>query len=182
MNTDDAVAMIFLETDRLIFRSHEPHDEPAFVHMQTDSEVRKYVGGEPWPLEKALTRFRKDYLGQPTDVFGLWATIRKSQGSYVGCCGLRAGSADARVFLAFYIATPFWRQGFASEAAGAFIDVGFRRLRLSRLFAEVDSRNEVSIHILRKFGFLYLSEELIPASSRIISTYELRNPASARDT
>jgi ribosomal-protein-alanine N-acetyltransferase len=174
--------MIFLETHRLIFRSHEPHDEPAFVRMQTDPEVRKYVGGQPWPLEKALTRFRSDYLGHPTDVFGLWATILKSQDSYVGCCGLRAGGPDARVFLAFYLDRSFWRQGFASEAAQGFIDVAFGRLRLPRLFAEADSRNEVSIHILQKLGFQYLCEERISASTRIICSYELRNPASAGDT
>ena len=62
------VAMTFLETHRLIFRSHEAQDESAFVRMQTDPEVRRYVGGPPWPLEKALSRFRNDYLGQPTDV------------------------------------------------------------------------------------------------------------------
>lgn len=173
--------MLFLETERLSFRTHEPQDEPAFVGLQTDPEVRKYVGGPAWPVEKALTRFRNDYLGQPTDVLGLWAAILKSQDAYVGCCGLRASGKESKVYLAFYIARPFWRQGFASEAARAFIDVAVGRLRLPGLFAEVDNRNEVSIHILKKFAFQYLSEEWIPASGRLIHTYELRNPFVAGD-
>jgi ribosomal-protein-alanine N-acetyltransferase len=168
--------MIFVETERLAFRSHEPQDEPAFVGMQTDPEVRKYVGGEPWPFEKARARFRNDFLGQPAHVYGLWATILKSEGSYVGCCGLCADGPDARVFLAFYIARSFWRQGFASEAAGAVIHVGFERLHLPRLFAEVDRRNTVSIHILNKLEFQYRSEERIPAGARVICIYELGNP------
>lgn len=173
--------MVFLETDRLVFRSHEPHDEPSFVRMQTDPEVRRYVGGQPWPPDKALSRFRNDYLGQPTNAFGLWATMLKSENAYIGLCGLRASDTESRVYLAFYITRSFWRQGFASEASRAFIDVAFERLRLLRLFAEVDSRNEVSVHILRKFAFQFDSEELIPASGRIISTYVLRNPFIAGD-
>jgi ribosomal-protein-alanine N-acetyltransferase len=171
--------MLFLETERLYFRSHEPQDETAFVRMQTDPEVRKHVGGQLWLLEKALTRFRKDYLGHPTEVFGLWATILKSPGSYIGCCGLRASSPDANVFLAFYIAKPFWRQGFGSEAARAFIDVAFGRLGLPHLSAEVDTRNEVSLHILQKFGFPFISEESIRTTSRIICTYKLLSPIPA---
>lgn len=173
--------MLFLESERLYFRSHEPQDEPAFVRMQTDPEVRKYVGGQPWPLDKARPRFLNDYLGQPAGIYGLWATILKSEGSYIGCCGLRASGRDSNVFLAFYIARLFWRQGFASEAARAFIDVAFGRLGLPRLFAEVDSRNEVSVYILQKFGFQHVSEELIPESGRLIRTYELRNPHVAGD-
>jgi RimJ/RimL family protein N-acetyltransferase len=175
------VAMTFLETPRLIFRSHEAQDESAFVRMQTDPEARRYVGGPPWPLEKALSRFRNDYLGQPTEVFGLWATILKSRNTYIGCGGLRASGKPAKVYLAFYFARAFWRQGFASEVSRAFIDVAFKRLRLPRIFAEVDSRNEVSIHILEKLAFHYVSEECIPASGRILHTYERGNPAVAGD-
>lgn len=80
----------FLETERLLFRSHEAADEADFVRMQTDSEVRRYVGGQGWSLEKALYRFRNQYLGQPTETYGLWATILKEEGRYIGCCGLRA--------------------------------------------------------------------------------------------
>jgi hypothetical protein len=34
--------MIFLETERLLFRTHEAKDEADFVDMHTDSEVRRY--------------------------------------------------------------------------------------------------------------------------------------------
>ncbi len=36
--------MIFLETERLLFRSHEAEDEADFVQMQSDPEVRRYCG------------------------------------------------------------------------------------------------------------------------------------------
>ena len=82
--------MIFLETERLLFRTHDAGDEADFVGMQTDPEVRRYVGGQAWPLEKALHRFRNEYLGQPTETYGLWAAVLKEEARYIGCCGLRA--------------------------------------------------------------------------------------------
>jgi len=165
--------MIFLETERLLFRSHEPPDEPAFIAMHTDPEVRRYVGGQPWPLEKAQSRFRNEYLGQPNHTFGLWATIIKEEGTYIGCCGLRAGEHQTEAHLAYYLARAYWRRGLASEASEAFIDLAFTRLRLDRLLADVQKGNAASEHILQKLGFKYVSQEEILASGRTILLYEL---------
>jgi RimJ/RimL family protein N-acetyltransferase len=166
-------AMTFLETERLLFRSHEPQDEPVFIAMHTDSEVRRYVGGKPWPLEKAQFRFRNQFLGRPMDAYGLWATILKEEANYIGCCGLRPGEHQAEAQLSFYLARPYWRRGFASEASKAFIDLAFTRLRLDRLRAEVEKGNVPSEHILQKSGFKYISQEVIPANGRILYSYEL---------
>ncbi len=166
--------MIFLETERLLFRTHEVRDEADFVGMHTDAEVRRYVGGQAWSLEKAQHRFRNEYLGKPTETYGLWATILKEEGRYIGCCGLRRDRKVAH--LGYYIAQPYWRRGFATEAAKALIDVAFTRLRLMRLLADVDEGNAASRHILQKLGFEYVSREEIPTSGRTILLYELCRP------
>jgi ribosomal-protein-alanine N-acetyltransferase len=165
--------MIFLETERLLFRTHELQDEADFIAMHTDSEVRRYMGGQAWPLEKAQSRFRDQYLGRPTKTFGLWATILKEEAKYIGCCGLRAVENVKEAHLGYFLARPFWRRGIASEASGVFIDIAFRRLRLRRLLADVEKGNDASEHILQKFGFKYLSQELIPTNGRIILLYEM---------
>ena len=162
-----------METERLLFRTHEPKDEPDFISMHTDPEVRRYVGGRAWPLEKARARFRDEYLGRPKETYGLWATILKEEKKYIGCCGLRAGNTTSEAHLGYYLARPYWRLGFASEASLAFIGVAFTRLRLVRLLADVEKGNDASEHILQKFGFKFISFEEIPASGRIINLYEL---------
>jgi RimJ/RimL family protein N-acetyltransferase len=172
--------VFFLETSRLLFRTHEPQDESDFIGMHTDPEVRRYVGGRPWPLEKARARFRDEYLGRPKETYGLWATILKEESKYIGCCGLRAGDKKGEAHLGYYLAQPYWRRGFASEASQAFIDVAFTRLRLLRLLADVEKGNAVSEHILRKFGFKFISSEEIPASDRIINLYELTKSESVK--
>ncbi|MGB6683675.1 MAG: GNAT family N-acetyltransferase [Candidatus Acidiferrum sp.] len=165
--------MIFLETDRLLFRSHELQDEDEFVKMHTDPEVRRYVGGRPWPVEEAIHRFRNGYLGRPDNTYGLWATILKEEEKYIGACGLSSPPDKPVPSLGYYIARPYWGRRLASEASAKFLEVGFTSLRLPRVLADVQKGHAVSERILQKFGFKLVSEEEIPGRGRIISLYEL---------
>jgi [ribosomal protein S5]-alanine N-acetyltransferase len=164
--------VIFLVTERLIFRTHELQDENDFVQMHTDPEVRRYVGGQAWPIEKALHRFRTQYLGRPAKTYGLWAAVLKEEEKYVGCCGLRSAKEGAR--LGFYFSRPYWGRGLATEAATAFVNLGFQRLRQRRILADVDEGNGASEHILEKLGFRCLSREEISASKRVICHHQLQ--------
>ena len=168
--------VIFFETTRLLFRSHEAKDKEEFIRMHTDAEVRRYVGGQAWSLEKARNRFRTQYLGKPSRTYGLWATVLKDEQKYIGCCGLRAARKEKAAHLGYYLARPYWGRGIASEASTAFIDLAFTRLRLRRLLADVDEGNAVSRHILEKFGFNLVGREEIAASGRVILLYELPAP------
>jgi len=165
--------MTFLETERLLFRSHDPGDEADFVSMHTDAEVRRYVGGQAWPAEKARSRFREQYLGRPTETYGLWATVFKEGGKYIGCCGLRAPGNGMGASLGYYLARPYWGLGLASEASQAFIDVAFTRLGLDSVEADAEEGHVASEHILRKCGFKYVRRETIPGRGRIINFYQL---------
>jgi ribosomal-protein-alanine N-acetyltransferase len=165
--------MIFLETERLLFRSHEAGDEADFVSMHTDAEVRRYVGGQAWPVEKARTRFREQYLGRPTGIYGLWATDFKEEGKYIGCCGVRAPGKGMGASLGYYLARPYWGRGLGTEASRAFIDIAFTRLGLSCVETDAEEGNTASEHILRKCGFKYMRREVVPGRGRIINFYEL---------
>jgi RimJ/RimL family protein N-acetyltransferase len=172
--------MIFLETERLLFRTHEAEDESDFARMHMDPEVRRYMGGQGvagWSLEKALDRFRTQYLGKPTTTYGMWATISKEEKKYIGSCGLRAGEDKTSAHLGYFLAQPYWRRGLASEASRAFIEVAFASLGLGRLVADVEKGNAASEHILEKFGFQYMRREEISKGGRIILFYELSRAA-----
>ena len=171
--------MFFCETDRLYFRAHEPRDEADFVCMHTDPEVRRFVGGAPWSLERARQRFREQYLGQPTHTYGLWATVLKSENTFIGSCGLRAPDGSHPPSLAFYLARPYWGRGLGSEAAACFVNVVFRRLNLDCIAAEVQEGHLASERILSKLCFQLVSREFIATSDRIICHYQLCNPHPA---
>lgn len=46
----------------------------------------------------------------------------------------------------------YWRQGYATEAASALIDVGFETLGLHRIWAECDTQNVGSWSVMEKLG------------------------------
>lgn len=165
--------MVFLETERLQFRSHEPQDEEEFIRMHGDPEVMRFVGNRAWPAEEAIRRFRNGYVGKPDEIYGLWATVLKEEQKYIGACGLAFHSNQPAPHLGYYISQPYWGRGLASEASRAFLDVGFGRLGLRCVLADVQKGHAVSEHILHKFGFQLVSQEEIQSGGRIICLYEL---------
>ena len=66
--------MIILESERLVFRQHQPADLDAFCAMEMDPDVRRYVGGYPRSREDAERKFRQGPLNQNAARLGVWAT------------------------------------------------------------------------------------------------------------
>lgn len=156
---------IFLESERLIFRQHIPADREAYCAMEQDAEVRRYVGGHPRTREEAEIRFTKS-LEPVTGGLAVWATVLKSGSDYIGRSGIyphfnQGGEPIAgEASLGFYIAKPFWGQGYATEAGNAFITFGFNELNLKRIVTMVDVRNNASVRVLKKLGFLLMETEI----------------------
>jgi [ribosomal protein S5]-alanine N-acetyltransferase len=149
--------MIVLETDRLLFRQHEPGDLEAYCAMEQDPEVRRYVGGYPRTREAAEARFRGALQAIPHRL-RLWATVLKANGSYIGRCGVYPHMEAERIIpgegvLAFYLAPPYWGQGLATEAGSAFIRFGFAELGLERIVTTVQAENRASQRVVEKLGF-----------------------------
>ncbi|HEX8806382.1 MAG TPA: GNAT family N-acetyltransferase [Candidatus Aquilonibacter sp.] len=158
-------------TKRLAFRTHEARDEAPFVAMHTDDEVRRFAGGAAWSPAKARERFLTQYLGKPSELYGLWAAVLIESGKYIGMCGITQAEGDAH--LAYYLARQYWRKGLATEAAQAFVALAKDRLALDELYADVETGHAASEHILRKLGFTWIGHTFIEASGRDISRYRL---------
>ncbi len=147
--------------------------------MEMDADVRRYVGGYPRSREHAERKFRDGPLKPASDRLGVWATILKPDGPYIGRCGLyphflpEGRIATDEAALSFYIARKFWGRGFASEAAAAFVQFGWEDLKLSRIVATVQEGNDVSIHILQKLRFNLVATERGPRS---FFKYSLNRP------
>jgi [ribosomal protein S5]-alanine N-acetyltransferase len=150
--------VIFLESERLVFRSHEAGDLDAFCAMEGDEEVRRYVGGAPRTREVAEQKFWNGPMAPVTGRLAMWATVLKPEGSYVGRCGLyphlKGGDrVPDEAVLAFYLARAFWGRGLATEAGRTFVNFGFGELGLKRIVTAVDTRNAASVRVLEKLGF-----------------------------
>jgi [ribosomal protein S5]-alanine N-acetyltransferase len=144
-----------LETERLLLRQHQESDLEAFCEMESDP-----IYGAPQPVHPRaeLERsFREAWL--PPKSFGLLATVLKAEARYIGRCGLYPLRNDANEIvpgegnIAFYLARPYWGRGLATEAGRAFVDYGFRQMRLSRIVAGINAKNVASIRVVEKLGF-----------------------------
>ncbi len=163
-----------LESDRLIFRPHTLGDLEAYVAMEMDSEVRRYVGGKPRTRVEAEKRFRRG-LPLAQEELSLRAVILKEDGSYAGQAGLypalgSTGPVQGEASISYYLATHFWGRGLATEAGAFFVDRGFHVLGLERIVATIDARHDASRAVLRKLGFRLHSVE---KGLRSLEKYEL---------
>jgi len=151
-------AEIILKTERLLFRQHLPEDLEAYCAMEIDADVRRYVGGYPRTHEVAEQRFLAS-LKPASNQLTMRATILKEENKYVGRCGIyphfnaEGFPIPGQASLGLYIAREYWGRGFVTEAGKAFIDFGFNLLKIGKIVTMIDTRNEVSVHIIKKLGF-----------------------------
>ena len=80
--------------------------------------------------------------------------LEKASGRPVGQAGLLLLTVDDReeVGLGYIIHRPFWRKGFASEAAAASLDYAVNKLGKHRVVALVRPENLPSQGVARKLG------------------------------
>lgn len=174
---------MILESDRLTFREHEPTDLEAYCAMESDPEVRRYVGGAPRTREESERKFRSTHLKRDSSRLALKATIFKPEGRYIGYCGLYPAFEPGRPLadeatLGFYLSRDYWGRGLATEAGHTFIEFGFTQLHLRRIVATVEIGNAASIHVLEKLGFAMIGTE---RGLRSFYHFELPSPFCETD-
>jgi ribosomal-protein-alanine N-acetyltransferase len=170
--------VIVLESERLLFRDHEPADLDPYCELDADPEMRRYIGGAPPPRDAAERKFRQALHRPAADRMAMWATIYKPDGRYIGRCGVYphfgpAGPIPGEGALGFYLARAYWGKGLATEAGRAFVDFGFNELRLSRIVTAVEIGNDASVRVLEKLGFVLTRTE--PGEVRSFHHFELRS-------
>lgn len=153
-----------LETKRLILRPLTMDDLDALFALYRDPEIRKYFPEGTLTYEET-----KEELEWIIDVyygkygFGLWATIHKETGEFIGRCGLLPWTIDGRseVEVAYLLAKEYWGQGLGTEVAQAILQYGFEQLNLSRLICMADPENQASRRVAEKMGMTLEREEEI---------------------
>lgn len=153
--------MRILQTPRLLLRHLEPADlEPLFA-LYRDPEIRRYFPDGTRTLAETQEELQWFLNGHPQyPDLGLWATVEKSSGAFLGRCGLLpwtiAGKAE--VELAFMIDKARWGEGFATEASLGIISHAQKALGLQRLICVIMPGNQRSVAVAQKVGMSFESE------------------------
>jgi len=171
-----------LETPRLVLRHLEPADLDPLFSLYRDREIRQYFPDGTRTLEQ--TREELDFFlnGHPrSPELGLWATIEKESGAFLGRCGLLPWNIEGRreVELAFLIDKRRWGEGLATEASLGIVDYAANALGLSRLICLIHPENARSIATARKVGMRFEREHTDEYGPCHIYARELMRPECA---
>jgi ribosomal-protein-alanine N-acetyltransferase len=153
--------MKILETDRLLMRRLVASDLDDLYALYRDPEIRRYFPEGTLTLDETREELEWFLNGHPDhSELGLWATIHKPTGQFIGRCGLLPWTIDGldEVEIAYLIAKPWQRQGFGAEAAQALVRYGFETLELKRLIALIDRENGASIRTAMKAKLSFWKE------------------------
>ncbi|SDO18446.1 GNAT family N-acetyltransferase [Afipia sp. GAS231] len=140
---------------RLILRSWQDSDRAPFAEMSADPGVMEYL--RPLPTRKSSDAWI-DYQieHQFSHGFCMWAVELRSSGAFLGAVGLLVINFSAHftpaVEVGWRLASAFWGQGFATEAARQALEFGFGEVRMSEIVAHASVRNTRSRHVMSKLG------------------------------
>jgi len=146
-----------IETERLILRRWREEDQSPYIAMMGDPHVAQWLGG-PYSAQEAVERIARNEAALEQHGYGRMAMARRSDGAFLGYCGLMPVHADLPFEGGFEIgwsmAKTHWGQGYASEAARAVFADGFARLGLEEILAFTAEANARSQGVARRLEMI----------------------------
>jgi RimJ/RimL family protein N-acetyltransferase len=152
---------MFLTTDRLILRPFEVDDLERFAAINADPEVMRFF---PAPLTAHET----------ADMVARWADKHRRHGfafaavetqhdqQLIGMAGLSQLESDVPIApcseIGWRLTPSAWHQGFATEAARAWLDYGFAALGLAEILSYTPRQNIASQRVMQRIGMLHADD------------------------
>jgi len=153
--------MVILETERLTLRHLEMGDLDALYRLYRDPQIRAHFPDGTLTFaetKEELEWFQDGHPNRPE--LGLWATVERRTGAFLGRCGLLPWTIDGQseVELAYLIDKSRWGEGLATEAARGIIQYSRDDLVLKRLICLILPDNAASIAVATKVGMSFERE------------------------
>ena len=153
--------MPVLITDHLCLRPWKLEDAPNLVEIMQEAGIFQYFPpSSPPTLEKAerYISFQLEQWGKYG--YGHWAVTTSADGQLAGWNGLEFLPETQETEVGYLLGHAFWGMGYATEAAGAALEFGFRQAGLARIIGLVHPENLASIRVLEKCGMRFIDEKI----------------------
>jgi RimJ/RimL family protein N-acetyltransferase len=148
-----------IETERLVIRCYEPRDvvlmkeaiDSSLDHLR---EWMPWAAGEPQTVEQKLElvkQFRSGFDTNDNFTYGIFSADETEQ---LGGTGLHPRTGPGGLEIGYFVRASATRQGIASESSAALTRVGFEICKADRIEIRIEPRNEASLGVPRKLGFV----------------------------
>ncbi|TBX68384.1 N-acetyltransferase [Flavobacterium silvisoli] len=147
-----------LETPRLLLRPFEFSDAQAMFALDSNPNVHLYLGNKPvTAIEQCLAyieSIRNQYL---QNGIGRFVVELKNSQEVIGWAGLKFITEEENNHVNFYdigyrLQEKHWGNGYAFEAAQAWVTYALQEMKIPTLYAMVHVDNTGSNRILQKLG------------------------------
>ncbi|HEX2946054.1 MAG TPA: GNAT family protein [Clostridia bacterium] len=151
------IKFVFIETERLILRKFREADAETFFKYRTDPRVARYQG-DIWAnyrFEQALEFVRGQMNAEPgiPDSWFQIAVESKSEACLIGDLAIHTLQHETdQAEIGFTLDPAYRNKGFGTEAVKHLLGYIFHVLKLRRVIAITDVRNEDSIRLLERIG------------------------------
>ncbi|MFB5764027.1 GNAT family N-acetyltransferase [Paenibacillus medicaginis] len=145
-----------LEGSRIRLRKMEVGEARRVFAFWSDSEVTRYMNMEsmfsPEDAKDMIELLNRLSLSEDAI---RWGIELKENGELIGSCGFNHWqlSGAFKGEIGYELSRSHWRKGYMSEALDLLHAFGYETMKLNRLEAMVDPRNEPSQRLLESFGW-----------------------------
>ncbi|MEO6178271.1 MAG: GNAT family N-acetyltransferase, partial [Devosia sp.] len=145
-----------------ILRDWQDSDRVPYAAFNVDPDVRRYFYPETKTTAETNEMVDGMIAALAADGFGFLAIERKSDGAFIGDAGLTRIDAATRavmpnpgdIEIGWLLGKAYWGQGYATEAARAWLDYAFGSLNLPELVSFTQAGNLASQRAMEKLGMV----------------------------
>ncbi len=143
-----------IETQRLVLRRFNLDDAKRVSQICNSDEVWRGTLALPHPYTEDSA---KSWINRHDENFEKnfchdFAITDKNTGELYGCMGMFMDMANKNGELGYWIDPKFWNKGYATEAASAMIEYGFKIKGLHKIHARHFASNPASGRVMEKCG------------------------------
>lgn len=170
-----------LTTDRLRL---EPCGARHFAGMRVvngNPAVMHFIGGRPQTPQETAAWIARAEARWRIHGFSWWVILLPGADTIIGACCLQHIENDPaqELEIGWRLLPGQWGRGYATEAARAMLDHGFRTLPAPRLFSIADPSNTASIRVMERLGMRPLG--LRHHYGQDCATYVIERPGRSHD-
>ena len=153
-----AIGRPVLVTERLLLRAPRESDIAALVTLADNRNVAAMLARMPHPYGEAEARAFLDMANARRNGVAYALTLAGT-GTLVGCAGLNV--TDRGLELGYWVGEPYWKRGYATEAAHALVDLAFEDTAIQVLHCSTRVINPGSRRVIHKCGFQYAGQGML---------------------